>query len=562
MKKQQIFLPTVCLLLMSFSFSAQAQDPVYYNNLAKQEYENKKYYNAIDYATRSLSISLNGEAYWWRGMARYYLNNYADATTDFSSAIPYYSSDRPSLAKLYFWRGDCRFAQKLNDEAIGDYELSLSYGAENKLHLYWNQAAAYYNKGNFKRSEELYTSAMNSTIKTEDLASLIKHRGDVRGVLYRYDEAIADFSKAIEYDPRFMRAFWQRGYYRAKKYQYELAIGDYTAAIRLLDPTNTGTAKDLAILYNNRGLQHYHLKHYAESLADLSESLKLNPNDDYGNWNMGRTLSALHRDKEASAYYLMAISMMQKDIDRASCYADLYWLDRRQLDYKQALLHINEAIKLNPDYSSYQWNRAYLFMVRKEYANALSEYDKLVLRYNNDTVSLRRIYDETAQLKIKMKDYSGALKDLQKAVQLNPVSDGPYYDLGRYYKEIMKQHELAAINLQKAAELACVLGDTTSGYAYAKVVKGERQEAIRVIEKIINKESSNPDRLKWELYNGACIHMLTGNTARALQYLEQALIAGFDDFDHLYTDTDLNPLRPLPAFKALLAKYRVPIAQI
>lgn len=558
MKKQSTALLTAMFLLIFSSFSLQAQDYTYYNNLAKKEYENKNYYNAIDYATRSLSSSLNGEAYWWRGMARYFLNNYSDAASDFSSAISYYSSDRASLGKLYSWRGDCRFALKQNDEAISDYELSLSYGSENKMHLYWNEAAAYYNKGDFKKAEEFYTSAFNVATKTEDLAVLIKYRGDARGALYKYDEAIADFSKAIEYDPRFVRAFWQRGYYRAKKGQYELAIGDYTAAIKLVDPYNSSTTKDLSILYNNRGLHHYNLNHYTESLADLTESLKINPNYDYGNWNMGRTLAALHRYKEASTYYLMAASLMEKDIDRASCYNDLYWADRAQLDYGQALSHINEAIRLSPDYRGYQWNRAYLYLIRKENASALLEYDKVISRYNEDSVNLGSIYGESAKVKSRLKDYAGALKDLQKAVQLRPYSYRAFYDLGRHYKEIMKQNELAAINLQKAAELSSIL-DTTSSYAYAKAVKGERAEAVRIIDKLIKQESTNADNLKWELYNGACIHALTGNPTKALQYLEQSLIAGFDNFDHMYNDEDLDSLRQLPAFKALLIKYKVPV---
>lgn len=561
MKTKKTVLLTLFSLLISVFVSVKAQDVAYYNGLAKQEYENKKYYNVIDYATRSLNISVNGEAYWWRGMGRYYLNNFSDAASDFGSAISYYSSDRTSLGNLYSWRGDCRFAQKLNDEAIRDYEMSLSYGNENKLHLYWNQAAAYYSKGDFKKSEELYTSAISSASKSEDLAKLYKYRGDVRGVLYRYDEAIVDFAKAIEYDPRFVNAFWQRGYYRAKKAQYELSIGDYTAAIRLMDPSSTTTSKDLSILYNNRGLQHYNLKRYAESLSDLGESLRLNPSYDYANWNMGRTLAALHRYTEASSYYLMGVSMMQKDNDRASCYADLYWTDRAMLNYGQALVHIREALRLDPDYRGHQWNLATLLVTRKEYASALAEYDKTIIRYNGDSLSLTSIYGERGKLKNRMNDNAGALKDLQQAVQMSWFSYEPFYDLGRYYKEVMKQQELASLNLLKAATTAALL-DTTVSYAYVKAVKGDKEEAIRVMEKILHKEIDNPDRLKWELYNAACIHVLTGNPARGVQYLDQALAAGYDDYDHMYNDYDLDPIRQLPAFRALLLKYKVPVPKL
>ncbi len=561
MKKLPIVLPVLMLLWLFITIPLHAQeDYSYYNNLAKKEYENKNYYTAIDYATRSLNASLNGGAYWWRGMSKYYLENYLDAITDFTSALSYYSSDRSSLGELYIWRGDCRRKQRLYQEAISDYELSLSYGSGKRLHIYWSEAAAYYNNGEYQKAVDMYTSAINNASQNTDLAKLYKERGGASGALYKYDDAIADFSKAIEYDSRYANAFWQRGYYRGKKLQYELAIGDFTAAIRLLEPADTGGSNDLSVLYNNRGFYRYYLGNYEEAKTDMEQSLNQNPNYDYANWNMGRILAALHRYKEARTYYLLATSLMKKEVDRASCYVDLYWSDRSLLEYGQALVHINEAIRLNPYYRSYLWNRAYLFGLRKEYANALDDYKKVVNLYSSDTntVSLVSLYIEMGLLKSKMKDYAGGLKDLQKAVELDASNHNTYYELGRFFKEVMKQNELAAINLQKAASLS-VLNDTTSSYAYAKAVKGDRQEAVRVIETLLRKATTNNELLKWELHNAACIHALTGNLPKAMAYLEQSLVAGYDNFDHLVNDRDLEVLKQLPAYRLMLTKYNVPV---
>ena len=122
----------------------------------------------------------------------------------------------------------------------------------------------------------------------------------------------------------------------------------------------------------------------------------------------------------------------------------------------------------------------------------------------------------------------------------------------------MKQNELAAINLQKAASLS-VLNDTTSSYAYAKAVKGDRQEAVRVIETLLRKETTDNELLKWELHNAACIHALTGNLPKAMAYLEQSLVAGYDNFDHLVNDRDIEVLKQLPAYRLMLTKYNVPV---
>ncbi len=558
MKKYLYVLPSLVSFLILAVPVLHAQDYAYYNNLAKKEYDNKNYYNTVDYATRSINASANGEAYWWRGMARYYLNNYTDASTDFNSAITYYSSDRSSLGKLYYWRARCKAQLNLDKDAISDYQLALSYDYENKMSAHWNEAYSYYKIGEYQSSIDAYTTAINLGTQSADLAKLYKSRGDAYGAIYKYDEAIADFSKAIEYNPRYKDAFWQRGYFRGKKFQYELAVGDCTAAIKLMEQGETGGANDLSVLYNNRGLYEYYLSKYEEAKLDMQQSLNQNPNYDYANWNMGRIQNMLHNYKEANNYFLQATSLMKNDIDRASCYSDLHWSDRALLDYRQALIHINEAIRLNHDYRGYYWDRAYLYDVRNEYPNALTEYEKVISLYSNDTSSLISIYIERGQMKTKMKDNTGALKDFQKAVELDPSYYSSYYELGRFFKEALKQNELAMINLQKASTLA-VKKDTTSNYAYAQAMQGNKQEAIRVIESMIKKESANNDRLKWELHNAACINALLGNTQKAIEYVEQSLVVGYDNFDHLINDRDLESLKQIPAYKLMLAKYKVPV---
>ena len=56
------------------------------------------------------------------------------------------------------------------------------------------------------------------------------------------------------------------------------------------------------------------------------------------------------------------------------------------------------------------------------------------------------------------------------------------------------------------------------------------------------------------LYNVACLYALEGMTDAALDCLEQALRAGFGHADWITHDPDLESLRALPRFQALLAR--------
>lgn len=72
---------------------------------------------------------------------------------------------------------------------------------------------------------------------------------------------------------------------------YDRAIADYTAAI----------ARDAgcADAWFNRGVSWYEVGDYAQSIADLTEAIRLNPDDD--NYYSRRSLSHLFNDQPEAA---------------------------------------------------------------------------------------------------------------------------------------------------------------------------------------------------------------------------------------------------------------------
>lgn len=56
-------------------------------------------------------------------------------------------------------------------------------------------------------------------------------------------------------------------------------------------------------------------------------------------------------------------------------------------------------------------------------------------------------------------------------------------------------------------------------------------------------------------YNLACSLALLGRRREAIKALRKALEQGYNDFDYLHADSDLDVLRSEPAFKRLLQKY-------
>jgi hypothetical protein len=69
-------------------------------------------------------------------------------------------------------------------------------------------------------------------------------------------------------------------------------------------------------------------------------------------------------------------------------------------------------------------------------------------------------------------------------------------------------------------------------------------------------ETKNSEPRAGIFYMRGCVRALAGQKELALQALRQAVAAGFTDYGKYSSDTDLDPLRGDPAFKALLAEIK------
>jgi tetratricopeptide (TPR) repeat protein len=95
---------------------------------------------------------------------------------------------------------------------------------------------------------------------------------DIGVALYqkgRLDQAIAEFNKAIELNPRDAEAYNYRGSAYLKKGQIDRAISDYDQVLRL--------KPRYAEVYTDRGVAYGAKGQYDGALADFNRALELNP---------------------------------------------------------------------------------------------------------------------------------------------------------------------------------------------------------------------------------------------------------------------------------------------
>ena len=82
-----------------------------------------------------------------------------------------------------------------------------------------------------------------------------------------YDEALADYNRAIELDPRYAGAFANRGITRYATEDYAGAAADFGAAIELR-PTQ-------GRFFSHRALARFHLGRLADAQGDFEKALTL-----------------------------------------------------------------------------------------------------------------------------------------------------------------------------------------------------------------------------------------------------------------------------------------------
>jgi tetratricopeptide (TPR) repeat protein len=160
-----------------------------------------------------------------------------------------------------------------------------------------------------------------------------------------FNDAIIEFDKAINLNPKYTDAYGDRGASKANLGQYEAAITDYQKAEQL--------GMKSSILYSNWGYAHYRLKHPDTALTFLEKAIKIDPN----NGNAYRWRGEIKYDKNdnegAEVDYTKAIMANPNASNYFARGLANYYLK----DYEKAIVDMDKAIQLNPDFGQYYYDR-------------------------------------------------------------------------------------------------------------------------------------------------------------------------------------------------------------
>ena len=126
-----------------------------------------------------------------------------------------------------------------------------------------------HNRRNYSLAIDIYSSILESDLAPALAAVVHKHRGMAFFSESRYDEAIADFGRALELNPNCYKSAYFRGVTRSVTGEYGSGIDDFSRSLRI-------NPYQFFALYR-RAQCYWHIGYFPKALSDCEESLKIDP---------------------------------------------------------------------------------------------------------------------------------------------------------------------------------------------------------------------------------------------------------------------------------------------
>jgi len=129
-----------------------------------------------------------------------------------------------------------------------------------------------HNSGELEKAENIYTQILNANPNEIVKSVIFKHRGMAFFAQNKYQEALADFKKSIEYDSKNFRSYYYIGIVYSLLDDDEAAIEFFNKSLEINEYQSH--------VYYRKALSEYHLCDFKSAMEALKKAKKLGLDDD------------------------------------------------------------------------------------------------------------------------------------------------------------------------------------------------------------------------------------------------------------------------------------------
>jgi len=548
----------------------------------------------IDSQCAASAYSVLGEAYRRR-------RQYDEAIISYKKAIDMGFSDTEYvsyLAGTYYERGLERFeryerehAEKYLDAAFDDFNEGVALEPDNPFHFLWRgilfnqkhcpveaisdltefiQKIRPFEMEKKPKEKEIFIEIENAIMQA------YSERGTAYQSIGKDDEAIIDFTKAIERNPKKAQTLFNRGFSYTRQQKWKQAVDDLSKVIELV-PKSIDFQAFLAQAYFYRGTAWFGITDIEKgradyqqaialdstlkgtieqmwrSSADFTQAIKLNPNlksfveeliaesqnaprsSETNKTIINETNS--HEPSEALDCYMQGMSSMKAgDHTQALAYfsraielnpefADAFatragfWHETDNFD--KAIKDASRAIELQPQLARAFLVRGVCYSRQKKTVQALADLEKameLKIQLSENQLALLLLYRSISLHRIG--NHEQALTDLDKALELNSEYTPRIYCHRGSIWMLQGDLDKAIMNFTKAIELKPQLAEAFYFRGLAEKGTGELGKAISDFSKVIDFQG---EYVIDAYYERGIIESNQGNNKQAIADLTKAI---------------------------------------
>ena len=434
----------------------------------------------------------------------------------------------PDYVDVHNNLGLARDKQERIEEAIQHYLQALRIMPDyEKAH--YNLGVARDKQGRTKEAFQHYLQALR--IKP-DFAEAHNNLGNALNKQDHIEEAIEHYLSAIRIKPDFADAHYNLGVALYKQDLTEEAIRHYLQALRV--------KPDYEKAHNNLGLARDKQGRTKEAIRHYLQALRIKPDFAEAHNNLGNALNKQGRTEEATQHYLKALRI-KPDYEKA--HNNLGLARDKQGRTKEAIDHYLQALRIKPDYVEAH-NNLGAVLFRKGQIEKAVEHFKMALKIAPDYGDLRINLKKALAL---LKEIDAVIAEIQKTLEITPYDPELYYNLGDLYYRKGDLNKAIA-QYQKALSIQPESVPALNRLALMFSIQNKNDKALSLFKQIVG---LHPDSAE-TYYNIACMYSKKQNIEEAIGWLKQAINIGYNNWDQIKTDKDLENIKGSSYYQELI----------
>lgn len=294
-------------------------------------------------------------------------------------------------------------------QQLVEIERKLDVFEHHNVDLYFSNGNQCYDSGKFEKALEEYTKTIEAIEYYPNYARTYFNRGNTYVQLNSFDEALGDFTKAIQLNPDYELAYLNRGYLYAKQGDYFSVVEDSTKALDI-NPHNV-------IAYLLRGITYAKLNYFDKAMEDSMKAVETAPNDIMS--YLLRGVIYTHGDSssidKAIEDFNVAISLNPKD---PIIYFNYGVALVKLKQFEAAINNFTKAIEFELNYKAAYFNRGVVYLYLGDFRDALIDFAKV---FDDATQQSIKEFMSIIYLK-KFKDYFKVVKEIHGNVSDNHLT--------------------------------------------------------------------------------------------------------------------------------------------